>query len=342
MSDMSRPTTSLPAPDHERHDALLVAQLAAGDPLEEPRRREATQLVASCPACATLVSDLQLISSAVAREPVPPRRRDFRLGPEQAEQLQGHRLGRWLRRLSLPQARAFQPAAAGLLSVGLVFVVAAYAWPDDGSVNVSTEGNAVAPIVEERSAVPAPSPVLGDVVTPSIADDAVMTDSAVGEGGLDAPGEAFFEELSEHQAGTSARSTQKSLGAGDEAEALDLEQLAAPQAPLAPAAESGVSDEEVGMSDEPDAGFAAVAAPEDLQAVDDLESTVAAAQDTDVAGATEVDGVEPSAAAAASTLEDDSALETLIVLLGAALALTGGLLLLLGWLSRRAVDPLLR
>jgi hypothetical protein len=331
MSDMSRLPTPPPAPDHERHDALLVAQLAAGDPLEEPQRREATQLVAGCPACAALVSDLQLISGVVAREPVPPRRRDFRLNPEQAEQLQGHGLGRWLRRLSLPQARAFQPAAVGLLSVGLVFVVAGYAWPDDGSLSVSTESNAVAPLVEQRSGAPAPSPVLGKLATPSIADDAAMADSAVGEGSLAAPSEAFLEELSEHQAGTSARSTQKSLRAADKAEAMELGRLAAPEAP---AAAVGVAELE--------AGFADVAAPEDLEVADELESTVTAAQDSDGAGVIEVDAGEPKVADVEATLEDDSAAEALIILLGVALAVAGGLLLLLGWLSRRTVDPLLR
>ena len=126
MSDMSRPRP-LPTTDHERHDALLVAQLAAGDPLAAEQRDEAQRLVRGCSACAVLATDLRVVAAAVAQEPVPPRRRDFRLSPEQVEELSGNTLTRFLRRLSLPNARAFQPAAAGVLAIGLIFVVAGYA-----------------------------------------------------------------------------------------------------------------------------------------------------------------------------------------------------------------------
>ena len=144
MSDMSRPGPRPPAaPDHERHDALLVAQFVAGDPLDPEQRAEAQHLVAGCAACAALAMDLPAVSRAVAQEPVPPRRRDFRLSPEQAEELRGNTLTRFLRKLSLPRSRAFQPAAAGVLSIGLLFVVAGYAWPDGGTVVVQAEPNFV-------------------------------------------------------------------------------------------------------------------------------------------------------------------------------------------------------
>ena len=41
MSDMSRPVAPPHASDHERHDALLVAQSTAGDPLSEDQLAEA-------------------------------------------------------------------------------------------------------------------------------------------------------------------------------------------------------------------------------------------------------------------------------------------------------------
>ena len=151
MSDMSRPRPFPPALDHERHDALLVAQLAAGDRLEPDRQRQAQQLVGACGACAELATDLRAVSSAVAWEPLPPRRRDFRIAPEEAEHLEGNAFTRLLRRLSAPRSGGLRPAAAGLLSVGLVFVVAGYAWPEGGSVEVTGETNVMPAAVEESA-----------------------------------------------------------------------------------------------------------------------------------------------------------------------------------------------
>ncbi|MFO7532815.1 MAG: hypothetical protein R6W93_10170 [Candidatus Limnocylindrales bacterium] len=139
MSDMLRPSSPLPPPDHARHDDALVAQLAAGDPLGEDQQREAQRLLSACATCAQLAADLRTLATAVALEPIPPRRRDFRLDSAQAERLGGNAVSRFLRRLSLPQSPAFGPAAAGLFSVGLVFVVAGYAWPGDAGVSVPRE-----------------------------------------------------------------------------------------------------------------------------------------------------------------------------------------------------------
>ena len=74
MTSLARniPQGPLPTADHERHDALLVAQLAAGDPLAAEQRHEAQRLVDGCPACAALAADLRAVSAAVAHEPVPP------------------------------------------------------------------------------------------------------------------------------------------------------------------------------------------------------------------------------------------------------------------------------
>ena len=130
MSDMPRQRPPSPAADHERHDVLLIAQYAAGDPLDAQQSSAARDLVAGCGACAELMADLRAVSAAVAQEPTPPRRRDFRLTDEQADQLGGNALTRMLRRLSLPGGAELQPAAAGVLAAGLVFVVAGYAWPD--------------------------------------------------------------------------------------------------------------------------------------------------------------------------------------------------------------------
>ncbi len=84
MRDMPVPPPAPPPVDHGQHDPLLIAQLAAGDPLTTDQQREAALLVAHCAACASLAADLRAISSAVAWEPLPPRRRDFRIDPERA------------------------------------------------------------------------------------------------------------------------------------------------------------------------------------------------------------------------------------------------------------------
>ncbi len=131
MRDMPAPRPAQPPNDHEQHDPLLIAQLAAGDPLTAEQQRLAAHLAVHCAACASLAADLRAISAAVAWEPLPPRRRDFRFDAERAERLRGSPLRRFLRRLSLPETTALRPAAAGILSIGLLFMVAGAVWPAD-------------------------------------------------------------------------------------------------------------------------------------------------------------------------------------------------------------------
>jgi len=233
MSDMPRPGLHPSAAVHEQHDALLLAQFAAGDSLGETQQREARELVSSCVACASLASDLRAISRAVAWEPPPPRRRDFRIDADQAERLTGNAFTRFLRRLSLPQARAFQPAAAGMLSIGLAFVVAGYAWPDGGTVSVGDEGSAAPAAIEEHVAstpatieerAPAAATSAGRAAARSPSADAEAGDVSPVENPVFSGAEAeFLEGLAEHQAGTSAReNARKSLEAemADDAEAI--------------------------------------------------------------------------------------------------------------------------
>ncbi len=172
MSDMSRPLPPPSPADHERHDPLLVARFVAGDPLGEAQQREAQQLLSACGTCAALAMDLRAISVAVAWEPVPPRRRDFRLGPEQAERLHGNPVSRLLRRLSVPRSGAFGPLAAGVMSIGLAFVVAGSVWPDDGSLSDPD----VAPAMEMQEMRSAATPSRPEAL--AAADQA---DTGVGE-----------------------------------------------------------------------------------------------------------------------------------------------------------------
>lgn len=109
---------------HAGHDQLLIARYAANDAYES-ELDEARRLVEACSACAAVATDIQLISRATARLPVPRRRRDFRLSPEQAERLRGSFFERLLRRLAAPgMAAALRPVAGVALSLGIVLVIA--------------------------------------------------------------------------------------------------------------------------------------------------------------------------------------------------------------------------
>jgi hypothetical protein len=330
MSDMSRVLPLPTAPDHQHHDALLVAQFAAGDPLDGAWQAEAQRLVSTCGACAALVADMRAVSMAVAREPAPRRRRDFRLTQEQAEELSGNALSRLLRGLSLPRARVFQPAAAGVLSIGLAFVVAGYAWPDDGAVVVQAEPNtaleqppvAASPMAETRAPAPAAAGAGADDPALRAEPDAVTDEVTIGSADPE-----FFEELAEHQAGTSARSNQKSVEVDDLVQPERAKSAAAAEAELEDSTierDSAFADQDVGEAFEPP-----------------LVGSVAA--DDGNAGdlAAREEAVSEAPAEAGLTTDDDDLASTLI-LLGLLLALGGGGLLLLGWLARRTSDPLLR
>jgi hypothetical protein len=102
---------------HAGHDALLIAQFAAGD--VDPRERAAAeQLVESCSECAQLATDLRLIAGTTAQLPEPTRPRDFTLSREQVDRL---RRGGFLGRLGLGWVRTDfgRTLAAGLTTLGL-------------------------------------------------------------------------------------------------------------------------------------------------------------------------------------------------------------------------------
>jgi hypothetical protein len=323
MNDMSRPGPLPPAADHERHDALLVAQLSAGDPLAPEQRAQAEQLVGTCGACAALAADLRAVSVAVAQEPVPSRRRDFRLSPEQAQQLSGNPLTRFLRRLSLPTARALQPAAAGVLSIGLVFLVAGYAWPDDAAITVQAEPNFATYGETVPSAAPAEEPAAPRAVEQGL-EEAFGSDEAE----MMFADPEFLETLPEHQAGTSEAAAQKSVASeADSAQARELELDGDELAAQAPS-----------LADDDQPALGAAAADRMVQEpVDDLALDVdALVPDVTTPGQTSVAAVE------AGVLADDGGPEEFLITLGLLLALGGGGLLLMGWLIRRSNDPLLR
>jgi len=362
MSDMPRPVPLPPAADHERHDALLVAQFVAGDPLDQEQRIAAQGLVGSCGACIELANDLRAVSAAVAGEPVPPRRRDYRLSPEQAEELSGGALTRFLRRLSLPTARAFQPAAAGVLSIGLIFVVAGYAWPDDGSITVQAELDSVTngEIAAPADVTAAPPAAAEELVAPAEELGAPVEEPAAPAAEVPAAGAAaadeaaesllsdpefleseFFDTLPEHQAGTSDRGAYKSRveTEAEEAESdADTTGLVIPKESIAELGSAAVEEADTDTGSDGRIAGAADALEQGL--ADDLtaEAIVGAVDPT----ATSATGAPTVNGDAALTAIDEDGPEDLFIILGLLLVLGGGGLLLLSWLVRRSRDPLLR
>jgi hypothetical protein len=367
MSDMSYPRPTAPAADHAHHDALLVAQFAAADLLEDGQQQEAQRLVATCGSCARLAADLRAVSSAVAWEPVPPRRRDFRIDPEQAERLQGNGLTRLMRRLSLPRSAALRPAAAGLLSLGLVFVVAGYAWPDGGSVSVDGEANVMPAAAEERAAPTMPpfeeilrsqggapadeidvfaTDLLADDAAPQLAQKSTAKRAAELKEGFDDYADTVVGAVPEAPAPESAISSEPGMEA---AEALGSKLVSDEDLV---AGEDLVSGEDLGNTASAVEATDVAEAPDD--ALDNVEAPVLAGSAADALGAVEAtDGTGDGVAADAQDLrvaevlpqiadDDGLPIESLLLLVGVGLALLGGLLLLLTWWARRASDPLLR
>ena len=111
--------------EHRRHDRLLVARFAAGD-AAYGQEHEAQDLIRRCSECAALAADITAISKSVAQLPAPPRPRDFRLTAEQAAQLRGSRLDRWLRTITGSGWATVRPVAAVALSIGLVMSVVGF------------------------------------------------------------------------------------------------------------------------------------------------------------------------------------------------------------------------
>jgi len=110
------------ATDHDRHDPMLVAALAAGD-LAGTERDQVIALTASCADCAALHDDLVAIARATASVPPPIRGtgRDFRLTPEQAASL---RPSGWRRFVPAGGGAAFtRPLGAALATFGIAGIL---------------------------------------------------------------------------------------------------------------------------------------------------------------------------------------------------------------------------
>ncbi len=106
------------------HDESLIARLAVDD-LDPREASDARRLVAECPACAELLTDLRLIASATAALPAPSRTRDFRLTEADAARL---RPGGWrglVARFGSPGFAFTKPLATGLATLGIAGLILA-------------------------------------------------------------------------------------------------------------------------------------------------------------------------------------------------------------------------
>lgn len=121
---MAEPRADAPAGPHAAHDLLLVAARAAGD-VHEAELARADAIVAACPECASLASDLQAIATATADLPAAPRTRDFFLIPADAERLRPNGYRRLVAAIAGSRVRLARPLAGGLMTVGLAGLLVA-------------------------------------------------------------------------------------------------------------------------------------------------------------------------------------------------------------------------
>jgi len=108
---------------HDRHDRFLIAALAADD-LNGQALSDAHDLIANCPSCAELLSDLRAIARATAALPEIPRTLDFQLSPQTADRLGARGWRGILAWIADSRFSAARPIAVGLTSLGLVAAIA--------------------------------------------------------------------------------------------------------------------------------------------------------------------------------------------------------------------------
>jgi hypothetical protein len=153
MTDPVR--TTAPA-EHARHDLSIVAVLAARPTdLDEKDSAAARAQVASCSTCADALADLLALQTTLPETATPPRPRDFRLTPADAQRL--HRSGwrRFLGYFGSPRDGFSRPLAIGLTTLGLAGILLATI-PSTfiGGSGAAAPANEAAPI---QQAAPAPA-----------------------------------------------------------------------------------------------------------------------------------------------------------------------------------------
>ena len=179
------------SPDHDRHDLLLVAALAAGD-LAATDRDHALDQTGSCAACAELHDDLLAIAHATASvPPIATRPRDFRLTPADAARLRPAGWRGLLGRLASAPRAVTRPLGAGLATIGLVGLLIGNApaiIPSGAAVpeSLSSAGGVTAQDAAGSPATGADRPSLGPPISvPAASGAAQVAASAAASAGAE-------------------------------------------------------------------------------------------------------------------------------------------------------------
>lgn len=289
---------------HDSHDRLLVARFATGDALAADEAGVVRALLATCSVCNDLVTDLQVVQHATATSLAPRRPRDFFLTPEQAETLRPNAWQRLLARLSAPKAGALRPLAGATLAIGIVLVGASAVMPKGDTVMVQEPG----PVAT------------GTFLAPEM-------DNGGGEIAGTGPNAASLDPDARQLDQPNA----KSSPAADAAYSV--------QAEGSPDAGRGTMESAPGASPDPGMllampGASQPPAPQTSPATADLRVAPTSAP------AREDQSDAPLAGSAAQTPADTTG--SALLILGMLLAVVSILVLVLTWLARRTIDPLLR
>lgn len=183
-------------PEHATHDQLLIARYVA-DELDETEREAAAQLVAVCPACTALFSDLQSLGRALAAPPAVTRRRDFHLTAAQARELRPPTLVERLRAWRPPSAVWVQPLAGAVTVVGLALALASSGLVLPGSGSTGERGAA------QVAAAPSAAPSAGALAAPALGA-APASSAAPSAAALTAPEQSAAPALSVPQPSAAA------------------------------------------------------------------------------------------------------------------------------------------
>jgi hypothetical protein len=156
-----------PATEAESH-AALIAALDAGD-LAGAERARAELLTTACAGCAALLADLGAIRGAMTSLPVPVRRRDYRLSPEDAARLRPSAWRRFLQWLAAPGSTV-RPLATGLATLGVVGLLLTAGLPGLGGLGVGrTSLSAVGAPAENAASGDAQTEGFGATSAPALA-----------------------------------------------------------------------------------------------------------------------------------------------------------------------------
>lgn len=178
--------------DHRRHDRLLVTRFAAGDPYPADEA-EAEGLIANCPDCAELAADVRLLATRTRDLPAPRRTRDFRISPEQAQNLRGSWLERLMRGIAAPGwGTALRPVAGAAFAIGMTLMVV-------GGLPLGTAQPASAPAADRGSVVTTDNAILDAPTIESVGapEPAAPGDAPAARGGEDGDATADPDELSQ-------------------------------------------------------------------------------------------------------------------------------------------------